>query len=149
MSEEKKEETEEKEQTMEEVWNELLVDYPIHDIVKFSEYNIADKLTENSWLITEYTKLYEKESDILNQVHEMKETIMCEQYDHYRFNHNNELKQSEIEKYYLPKDERVIKINKVVRKQQYRVNFFAMCVKALEKVYWNMRTFFDVTRKGA
>ncbi len=149
MSEEKKKTSEEENKTMEEIWNELLIEYPINDIVKFSEYNIADKLTENSWLITEYTKLYEKENDILNQIQEMKDSILCERYDHYRFNCDKELKQYEIEKYYLPKDEKVIKINGIIRKQQYRVNFFAMCIKALEKMYWNMKTFFDVSRKGA
>jgi hypothetical protein len=133
---------------MEKVWLELAEQYKIDELVKFSEFNIQDKLAENSWQVTKFTELYEKETDKLNQIIALKDKVLGERYDHYRFNFDKELKQSEIEKYYLPKDEKIIKLNNIIRKQTYRVSFFQMCVKALDKLQWNMKTFFDVSKKG-
>jgi hypothetical protein len=133
---------------MEKVWLELAEQYKIDELVKFSEFNIQDKLAENSWQVTKFTELYEKESDKLNQILALKDRVTGERYDHYRFNFDKELKQSEIEKYYLPKDEKIIKLNNIIRKQTYRVNFFAMAVKALEKMQWNMKSFWDIVRMG-
>jgi len=126
----------------------LAEEYKLEELVKFSEFDIQEKLMENSWQITRFTELYEKENDKLNQILAVKDKIVGTRYDHYRFNADKELRQSEIEKYYLPKDETIIKVNDIIRKQQYRVNFFSMCIKALEKLQWNMKNFLDVSRRG-
>ncbi len=133
---------------MDKIWTNLNEKYQIDELVKFSEFDILDKLSENSWQIIRFTELYEKEISKLNKVIEIKEKTYGERYDHYRFDFDKELKQGEIEKYYLPKDDKIVEINKMLRLQQYVVNYFAMCVKALEKVQWNMKTFNDINRQG-
>ena len=133
---------------MEATWLQLATEYKIDEIVKFSEFDIQDKLSENAWQIRKYIELFEKESDRLNQLLALKDKITGERYDHYRFKIDKELKQGEIEKYYLPKDDQIIRINKFIRKQQHRVSFFQMCVKALDKMQWNMKVFFDVGKRG-
>jgi len=136
------------EKTMDDVWMELKEQFPIDEIVKFSEFNISEKLMENTWQLTKFTELYQKEAEELNRIMALKDKIIGMRYDFYRFNYDKELRQSEIEKYYLPKDEKIIKINKIIRQQQWRVEFFSMCVKAIDKVQWNMKNFNDNIKMG-
>lgn len=130
------------------VWMELLKQYPIDELVKFSEFNIQEKLMNNAWTVQEYIGHLEKERDNLERVIELRDKITGKRYDYYRFGFSKELKQSEIEKFYIPQDELVLKANAIVRKQQYRVNFFAMCVKSLDKLQWNMKSFLESQRLG-
>ena len=132
----------------EDIINKLYKKYPISDIIKFSENDIQDKLKDNVFNIVKYTELYQKELDIYNKINTLLDKVCGEKYDYYRFNFEKELKQSEIEKYYLPKDKKICKINTFLRRQKWRVDFFHMCMKAFEKQSWNMKTFWDSIKGG-
>ncbi len=125
---------------------ELYDQHPIDDIVSFSEIDISDKLALNAKMMVTYTELLNKEKEALERIISLKDKITGEQYDYYRFNYDKELKPSEIGKYYLPKDQKIININKILRRQQWRVDFFAMCVKAIDKAQWNMKNFLESIR---
>jgi len=126
-----------------EVIKKLYEEHPIDKIVEFNELDISDKLTKNAQYLTIYTEHFNREKAVLEQLIAIKDKIIGERYDHYRFNFDKELKPSEIEKYYLPKDQKILKINQMIQQQQWRVDFFGLCVKAIEKMQWNMKTYLD------
>lgn len=139
---------EKKEKNREDVIKELYEEHPIDEMTKFSEIDIQDKLQENSFLVLQYTELLYKEKEQLSKIMRMKDKILGDRYDHYRFNYPKELRQSEIEKFYLPKDTKVIAINKIQRKQEWRVEFFEMAVKSLISMGWNMKSYLQSIKEG-
>ena len=125
---------------------ELLEEHPIDRIVSFSELDIHEKLSENSNTLVKYMELLNAEREQLYKTTALRDKIVGEQYDHYKFHYDKELKQSEIEKFYLPKDPKVIKANELVNRQSWRVDFFTMCVKAIDKLSWSMKSFLEALR---
>lgn len=132
----------------EEVLQKLLQEHNIEEMVKFSDYDIQDKLQQNAFQIVKYRELYLKEKNDLDKLNALKEKIVGEQYDFYRFHFDKELKPQEITTYYFPKDEKILKINSLIRKQQWRVDFFDICVDALGKMAWNMKAFLESYKVG-
>jgi hypothetical protein len=130
------------------ILEELHKKHPIDDIVRFSEIDLQDKLRDNAFMVVKYSELYQKELDTYNKISELKDRVTGRRYDHYRFNFNKELTPAEIKGYYLPKDKAIIKIDKLLRRQKWRVDFFDICVKAIDKMGWNMKTFWDSYKRG-
>lgn len=132
--------------TRDDIIKELSEKYPIESIVSFSELDIHDKLASNASQQVIYTEQLNREREQLDKVIALRDKIIGERYDHYRFNYDRELKPAEVEKYYLPKDEKVMKANLLVQRQQWRVDYFAMCVKAITSQQWNMKNFLESIR---
>ena len=147
-NEKEKKETKEERNEREEVIAELLKEHPITDMTKFSEIDIQDKLQENAFLIVKYSELLYKEKDHYSRILALKDKIVAERYDYYRFNFAKELRPAEIEKYYLLKDSKVIQMNKILRRQQWRMEFFEIAVKAFNGMGWNMKSYLQSLREG-
>lgn len=122
---------------------ELLKQHPIFDIVSFNEFSLDDKLKEHAFMLVRYRELLAKEKDAYDQIVEILERVQGEVYNHYRFEVEEDLRQKEIELYYIPRDPKIIKIKKALAKQKVRVNFFETCAKAIEKMGWNMRNYLE------
>lgn len=131
-----------------EIFEWLRTEYPIEQEAVFSEFNIQEKLQNNSLLVLKYQGLYNQAKIDLEKMEDLAANLAGKLYDHYRFNYVENLTKQEIEKYYLPKDPKILKINKLIRKQKVKVEFFAMCYKSLEKMSWNMKSFSENMRKG-
>lgn len=136
------------EKTESQIVDELMKCYPIEDEVSFSEFDIQEKLQKNGFLIMKYKGLYNQNKVNLEKLEEERDRVIGERYNHYRFHYDESLSKVEIEKYYLPRDDAIIALNNKVRLQKVIVDFFDMCVKSLEKVYWNMKTFSENERSG-
>ena len=132
----------------EEILQTLHSEHPIEDLVSFSEFNIQEKLTQNSMLVVRYRELYLRERNAMEKLIALKEKTIGEQYDFYRFQYDKDLKPAEITTYYLTKDPKIIQLNRLIRLQQIRVDFFQICADALEKMGWNMKNFLDSYRVG-
>lgn len=132
----------------EEVLNSLREEFPIEEEVSFNEFNIMDKLQTNGSLILKYKGLYNDAKIKLDKMTDVRDKIVGTRYDFYKFESDKNLTKTEIEKYYLPKDEKIIESTKLVRTQEARVAFFEMCVKILEKTSYNMKTYSDNLRSG-
>jgi hypothetical protein len=133
-------------ESRDDIIKKLLEEHPIDKIVSFSELDVHEKLSENSNMLVKYTELLNAERSQLDKVVALRDKKTGERYDHYRFHFDKELKPSEIEKYYLPKDDVVMKMNTLVQRQQWRVDFFQMCVKAIDKLSWSMKSFLEALR---
>ena len=131
-----------------EMVRELLEEHPIDEMVKFSDLDIMEKLKENPFQIVRYKEMYYKELSIYNDLEDKYELLMGKQYDYYRFDFDKELTKPEIEKYYLPKDKKVMQMKKILRRQDARVKFFEMAFKGFEQAGWRMSKFIDAMRGG-
>ena len=140
--EKKKTEEEEKEEQIE----NLKKEWPIEEDISFNEFNIAEKLQNNAFLFTKYQDQLNREKAIMEKLLEIKEKIIGDVYNYYRFEDDRQLQKPEIEKYYLPRDKKILKINAIIRKQQVNVDYFTLCCKALDKVGWNMKNFLEAHR---
>jgi hypothetical protein len=127
---------------------ELLKDHPIHEMVKFSEIDLQDKLKDNSVLVVRYRELYYRELSILEKLNDLMDKIVGERYKYYRFEDDKGWTKPEIEKYCIPSDEKIIKMKNIIHKQNIRVRFFETAYKAFEKQQWSMKSFIDVLKGG-
>jgi len=125
----------------------LLVEHPIHDLIKFDDVNLQKKIQENMTMVVRYRDLYHQELAKLDKLKDLLDKLIGKRYEFYRFDDTKTWTKVEIERYALPADEKVVKMKKIVRKQEVRVRFFEMCWKAFDKQQWSMRMFID-TLKG-
>jgi hypothetical protein len=142
MSEEEKDQKEE-----DDVLSGLLLEHPIHDLIKFDDINLQKKIQENTTMVVRYRDLYHQELAKLDRLKDLLDKLVGKRYEFYRFNDDKTWTKVEIEKYALPADEKVIQMKKIVRRQEIRVRFFEMCWKAFDKQQWSMRMFIE-TLKG-
>jgi len=126
--------------------NELKETYPIEQQVSFNEFNLNDKLEENTKLKVKYQELLDNEQYILDKIKEKSEDIKGQVYDYYRFEYDRNLQKTEIENYYLNRHPKVKKINDLIDKQEIRVKFFKICVNAIDRLYWAMKNYVDHNR---
>ena len=132
----------------EELLKELHDEHPIDEMVKFSDMDIADKLTENPYMIVKYRELYYRELAELDKLEMLMDKLMGERYKHYRFDDDKEWTKVEIEKYCIPSDSKILKMKKIINRQKIRVRFFEMCYRGFEKMQWSMKSFIDTLKGG-
>ena len=60
-----------------------------------------------------------------------------------------QLQKSEIEQYYLPADEKVVKLQRLMLDQKVRVEFFESAYKSLVAQGWNMKLFQENQRMNS
>jgi len=128
--------------------NELKKVHNIESMIEFNNLNIQDELQKNPYYIMKYKELYIREKSILDHIEDKYDKVVGERYHFYRFESDENMTKTEIEKYCLPKDEKIIKLKKIMRKQKIRVEFFDACYKAFEKRQWSMKTFSENLRYG-
>jgi hypothetical protein len=109
--------------------------YPIYDLIKFDEFSLSQKLKENPYLVMKYQDLYLKEKQKLDILQEKYEEVCGTKYHFYRFENDEELTKTEIEKYYLPNDSDVKKHKKLLQIQRIKVEFFKLCATSLDRQY--------------
>ena len=105
----------------EKIVEELLKEHPIHEMVKFSELDITQKLEDNSFHIVKYKELYYKELAVLEGLEAKQEKLHGMRYKYYRFEDNEAWTKPEIEKYCLPSDPKIIQMKGIIAKQKARV----------------------------
>jgi hypothetical protein len=134
-----------------EIVAELLKQFPIYDLVSFNEFDVQDKCAKNSDLYVQYYELYLSEKQELAHLEELKIRLVGQIYDELRFPEPNSknpnacknLDKKEIIEYYIPRDERYIRLLEIIEKQRVRVEFFEVCAKAIDKMSWNIKDFKD------
>lgn len=132
---------------IDEVRKEFLEDYKItpEDLdFEFDERTILFKYQENTKYFYMFNDIYQKEKSVLVQLMDNYKKLLGVKYDNYRFNSEKDLKKTEIENYYLPKDEDVIAMGILIKKQEIRVNFIELICKTFEKQQWNMKSYKEI-----
>ena len=122
------------EQEKKELIEKLKQEFDIVSDIDFNEFTIQEKLKQHAFLMVRYGECLERANYDLEKLKELKEKITGERYHYYRFNYDEGLTKIEIEKYYLVKDEKILKINNLIRLQKVKVDFFNICCKAVDKM---------------
>lgn len=139
---------EEQEKTYDEVINELKSIHGIENLLKFDETNIREKLENNSSLIMYFTELYYREKNDLDAILDMKGKLVGDLFIKIKNSQGESLKINEFEKFYLPADIKYVKLLSIIRKQQWRVDFYDSVRRALEKMGWSMQTYIKSMSQG-
>jgi hypothetical protein len=132
----------------ENIVKDLLEDHPIHDMVRFTDLNLTEKLEENPFMIVKYKELYYKELAVMEELEMKYEKLVGIRYKFYRFDDDKEWSKPEIEKYCIPSDDKIIQMKRIMARQKARVRFFEIAFKAFEQVGWRMKSFIDAMRIG-
>lgn len=134
--------------TVEKILEELKMEHDIEDLVSFDDLNVQEKLQENSYLVIHYKEKWINEMSILEGLEDKLDMLKGKQYDYYKFGIDKELTKTEIERYYLPGDKKVIQMKEIIRRQKVRADFFEMAWRALDKLGWNIKTFCTNEQRG-
>lgn len=122
---------------------DLLKEYPIFELVEFNEFTISDKLKDHAYVLMKYQDLLNSEKYNLERIDMLYDKVKGERYHHYKFEFDEALQKNEIEQYYLPSDDKLLKIKALQQKQKIRVQFFEAAVNAIAKQGWNMRNWIE------
>ena len=130
------------------VLEELKMEHNIEEMMKFNNLNVQENLQDNTFLQVKYEELCIMERSKLDELQDKVDALIGERYHYYKFNNDEVLTKPEIEKYYLPKDKRIMAAKKLLRLQKIRVDFFDTCAKAFNKRQWCMSTFSQNARSN-
>lgn len=133
---------------LKELFDQLHEEHKIEEMATFSDLDIAEKLQKNEMMVIKYKELYYNELNKYEILERKMDALRGIRYKHYRFNDDHEWQKKEIEDYCLPADESIIKMKKILQKQQVRVRFFDMCWRAFNSMGWSMKTFTERERHG-
>jgi hypothetical protein len=125
------------------ILTELYNKYKIESDVDFNEFNVREKLISYSSLLLKYKDNLIREKSYLEHLNDLKARLEGRLYDKFKFEGEKTLSKQEIEKYYLPKEEKVIKLKNLIDAQQIVVDFLDMAVKVVDKLNWNMKLFIE------
>ena len=118
-------------------------DWPIVEIIAFNELNLSDKLQDWPYQLIRFGDQLIREKSKLNEIQEIKDKVDGEEYDLLKFHSDKLLTKQEIEQYYLPRNPKVMKVNRAIEKQSMVVEYFEKCVKVLDKQQWMAKLFQD------
>jgi len=146
--EENKEEKKTEKQIREEILMDLYAEFPIDEMVKFSELDIQENLQENPYWIVKFRDLYNKAMAEYEHLEILYDKLVGQRYDYYRFESERELDKHEIKNFYIPKDNQIIKMKNIMARQKVKVDFYKMCLQGMEQQGWRMKSYLDSLRSG-
>jgi hypothetical protein len=74
---------------------------------------------------------------------EFLDRIQGEAFERIQKENDLNLRTAEIEKYYLPRDPKVMKVKSALALQNFVVSYFDTAVKAIQSMGWSMKNFSD------
>ena len=121
---------------------EIMLEYPdLYDMLQYNEYTIKEKLEKSSYWYQNFRLLWIKEKRKLNHIEVLRDEYIGKLYHELRFENDIKLGKIEVEKYYIPKDEKAIKFKKLYLRQEIRVETFAAVKDAFDKQGYAMANF--------
>lgn len=129
------------------IFGKLEEQYNVYDILMFNEFNIKEKLERNAFHIKDFRLKYLQECAKVEQVRDRLDKIVAEKYVALKEGAVT-LSKTEIEKYYLAKDEEILKLKALLRKQEIRAKYFEAICKSFESQGWNMKLWVEGSRGG-
>jgi hypothetical protein len=116
-----------------EICREIMLQHPnIYTDLDWNEYNIKERLEKNPFHYQQFRMLWLSEKHKLRKIEMLKDEYTGQLYDNLRYNGEKSLSKTEIEKYYLPKDEKVMKFNRLYMRQEIRVGVYEEIANAFK-----------------
>ena len=126
-----------------ELLEKLQKEWSIEEFVDFNEFTLNDRLQRHPFMLMKFQQKLENEKFQLNKLLDLKVKIEGEAFERIQRENDLVLKTSEIEKYYLPRDEKLNKIKETLSLQTFIVSYFEMTVKVLNSMSWTLKNFID------
>ena len=134
---------------LKQIFDNLKNEYNIDEEATFSDLDISEKIQKNEMMVIRYKELYYNELAVLELLERKMDALKGMRYKFYKFDDDNEWQsKKEIEDYCLPSDDKIIKMKKIMAKQQVRVRFFDMSWRAFNSMGWSMKVFTDREKMG-
>ena len=120
---------------------QVMEEHPtLYDDLNYNEYTIKEKLEKQPYYYQQYRLLYIKEKGHLERVKQLRDKYIGELYEELKYG-DRKLTKTEIERYFIPKDQKAIKFEKLYMKQKIRVETFEAITKAFEQQGYAMANF--------
>jgi hypothetical protein len=120
---------------------EVLNQFPtLYGDLNFNEYDIKEKLEKNAYLYEQFRVLWLQEKNKLRRIEILRDEYIGKLYQELK-NGDRKLTKTEIERYFIPSDEKAIKYEKLYMKQKIRTETFEALVESFKTQSWNMSTF--------
>lgn len=129
------------------IMSKLEEEYNVYKILDFNEHNIKDRLERNAFHMKDFRLKYLIEMGKYEQIKDRLEKVTGEKYIALKEG-EVKLTKTEIEKYYLPKDEEILKLKALLRKQELRAEYFQAVWAAFDKTGWNMKLYAEIGKGG-
>jgi hypothetical protein len=133
---------------LKQIFEQLHEEHPIEEMATFNEMDIAEKLQKNEMMIVRYKEMYYTELQKYEDLEDKMSTLKGRRYKYYKFEDDHEWQKKEIEDYCMPSDPTIIRMKRIMAKQQVRVRFFDMCWRAFDKMGWSMKVFTEREKMG-
>ncbi len=129
------------------LFGKLEEQYNVYDILMFNEFTLKQRLERNAFHFKDFRLKYLQELAKYEQVKERLDTKIAEKYQSLKSGSVN-LTKTEIEKYYLPKDESILQLRGLLRKQELRANYFDAVCSAFDKQGWALKNYIENQKGG-
>jgi hypothetical protein len=117
---------------------EIMKDHPdLYDWLNYNEYNIKDRLENNSFYYEQYRILWLQERNKLKRIQLLKDEYIGNLYQDLK-NGDRKLSKVEIEKYFIPSDDKAIKFEKLYMRQKIRCEVFEYIADAFKQQNYAM-----------
>ncbi len=124
-----------------EIIKEIMLNHPeIYDQLDYNEYTIKETLEKSPFLYQQYRLLSLSEKHKLKRIQILKDDYIGCLYKELK-NGDRKLSKVEIEKYYIPSDEKAIRFEKLYMKQEIRVQTYEAIASAFDKQGYAMSTY--------
>ena len=128
--------------------SKLQEEYDVSEMLDFNEFNINDRLQWNAYLIEQFRLMYINEKHKYGKLEAKFNERAGVWYDHYKYNDGRDLTKTEIERYYLPKTDELIRLKKLLQLQEIRVSYFESLAEAFKSQGFNLRNFVENLKIG-
>lgn len=121
--------------------------YDVDELLLFNEFDIKEKSETNPYKQKEFKLLFLNHSGNLQRLRDKLETETGKKYQAIKEG-DVALTKQEIEKYYLPCDEELIKLKGKIAKLEIVVKYFEIVHKAFESQQWNIKVWEQLSKGG-
>ncbi len=129
------------------LFGKLEEQYNVYDLLTFNEFNLKDRLERNAFHAKDFKLKFLQEMAKVEQIRDRLDKVTGEKYIALKEGAVS-LTKTEIEKYYLPKDEEILQLKGLLRKQEIRAKYFEAVSKAFETCGWNMKSYIENSKGG-
>jgi hypothetical protein len=129
-----------------EILKQLQLEYDVFPLVTTNEFKIRDQIEKNPYYQEQFRLLYLAEKSRLMELEIVRDAYIGQLYDDLKHKNDVILSKVEIERFYIPKDSRVIKLRKLELEIEIRMQFFEAVWEAFKTQGWQLKLWVDINK---
>ena len=129
-----------------EILNKLQLEYDVFPLLEINEYTLKRQIEMNPYYQQQWRLLYLKEKGLLTRLEIERDEYIGKLYDDLKNRSDTSLTKIEVEKYYIPKDQKVILYKKTILKMETRMQFFEAVYDSFKSQQWLIKNYIETTR---